>query len=255
MMSKQKTRASVSHSVFGRPLMDLPKTELPTRGQIARHVLFVKERKNASNSDAFPIVLETVTSLWKRAGIPTEPAKNINIKLKRLMEQGSKQSQYRTLSGKGQLFVDSLDKLFDIAGCQCQDFLKCSCDKDIKVPQKERDFLTDQRTGRQMQIGSLDSRSTRIMMRREKQEQRLHDRQLDEKRRKMESEKVVTVQTSCSSSSEKSDIYSGDEIVADDFVMSECSGDTGEASRNMIEIPTVALEADRYGVSNSCCSY
>jgi hypothetical protein len=142
-MSKQKTRASVSHSIFGHPLADLPISDLPTRLQVARHVLFLKEKKNASNADVIPQVAKSVTELWKRSNIPCQAVKTVKTKLQRLMQEGSKASKETKLSVKSQHFVQSLKQLFDIAGCQCKDFQACTCDKNTKVLTREREFLTD----------------------------------------------------------------------------------------------------------------
>ena len=80
-MSKQSTRASVSHSIFGNPLEDLPKSELATRLQVASHVLVLKQRKNASNLDVIPQVSKSIIELWKHAGIFFQAIKNVKIKV------------------------------------------------------------------------------------------------------------------------------------------------------------------------------
>ena len=46
--------------------------------------------------------------------------------------------------------------MFDICSCQCTLFDKCSCKKELKVPVREREFLTDQRTLKLMKIGDTD---------------------------------------------------------------------------------------------------
>ena len=68
-MSKQKTRASVSHStcIFGHSLADLPISDFPTRLQVAKHVLFLKKKKNASNVDVISQVVKSGTELWKHS--------------------------------------------------------------------------------------------------------------------------------------------------------------------------------------------
>ena len=51
------------------------------------------------------------------------------------------------------------DKLFDISACKCSNFVLCKCK--IKVPVREREFLTDQRNKRKMFIGLIDLVTTR----------------------------------------------------------------------------------------------
>jgi len=86
---KPSTRASTSHSVFGGPLPELPISELPTRLQVGRHFIFLKENKFSANKDIVPQVADTLTDIWNRAGIPTQPPKNVKVKLLRLMEDAS----------------------------------------------------------------------------------------------------------------------------------------------------------------------
>jgi len=86
-MSKPHIRACASHGIFGSPLSELPLTELPTRIQVARHFLFLKENKYVSNKDVIPKLAETIIHLWNRSGIPTQSQKNIKTKLLRLVEE------------------------------------------------------------------------------------------------------------------------------------------------------------------------
>ena len=50
--------------------------------------------------------------------------------------------------------------LFDISACKCTNLESCSCDKNRKVPMKERNFLKDQRNDRSLFIGMLDQEET-----------------------------------------------------------------------------------------------
>ena len=64
---------------------------------------------------------------------------------------------------KSKKFISSLGQLFDIAGCQCADLLHCKCEKNMKVPHREHEFLTDQRTGRHMKIGGVDIKTSQMI--------------------------------------------------------------------------------------------
>lgn len=71
------TRGSASHSIFGSPLIEMPASQLPTRGEVARHFLFLKENKYASNKEVLPVLAHVLIDFWNRASIPPQPLKNI----------------------------------------------------------------------------------------------------------------------------------------------------------------------------------
>jgi hypothetical protein len=50
----------------------LPVSELPTRLQVARHFMFLKENKYASNTEIVPHLAQTVIDIWNRTGIPSQ---------------------------------------------------------------------------------------------------------------------------------------------------------------------------------------
>ena len=60
------------------------------------------------------------------------------------------------------------------------------------MPPREPDFLTDQRTMLRMQIGTVDKPVTGMMIRRLERDYRMTERAEDEKRRKLESEQLVS---------------------------------------------------------------
>ena len=250
-MSQQRTRSSSSHSVFGSPLPELPTNELPTRLQVGKHILFLKESKFCSNKDIAPHLAQILIDLWNRASIPPQSLKNVKLKLLRFTEEASEASKHGKNAKNTKKFEESLINLFDIAGCQCKDFDTCQCVKEMKVPPRERDFLTDQRTMRRMQIGTVDKLVTGMMTRRLERDHRMTERVEDEKRRKIESEELV------SSADVAEPVQSGSSTSNDD-VGSESEHDdewlawptTSRDERNRTRIPTVALEAERYGVSN-----
>ncbi|ESO12755.1 hypothetical protein HELRODRAFT_159338 [Helobdella robusta] len=83
-----------------------------------------------------------------------------------------RKSQEKTLA-----FREVSEKtLFDISACKCgEDFDNCFCKN--KVPKRERDFLTDQRTVRKMIIGNTDKKISQSLQkslaRKAKEEARL----------------------------------------------------------------------------------
>jgi len=231
--------------VFGHPLQDLPTTELPTRLLVARHFLFLKDHKSSSNKDVLPQLSQALLDLWIRAGIPPQPLKNVKTKLMRLMDEGSKASKHGVSVEKSKQFLDRLNELFDIAACQCKDLLACNCPKELKVPAPERDFLVDQRTVRRMQIGGVDRAVTEMMNRRSARKSRMEQRHADEKKRRvlqegslLSEDATVTEESASSSGDEETELVPDDDWVA------------LEVCRNTTPIPTIAMESERYGVSN-----
>lgn len=258
-MSILKTRSASSHSVFGSPLSELPLTELPTRLQVGRYFLSLKDSKYTNNKNIVPQVSQTLIDLWTRAGIPTQPLKNVKLKVSRLIDETAQASKQGKEAVKTVNFMETLHQLFDIAACQCQDLGACKCDKDMKVPQRERQFLMDQRTTRKMQIGTIDRKVTATMKRKQAREDWMKEREDEESRRKRASEDIVSPaevlsvlqseseSASCSTSAKEADDANDDDDDDDD---NDWTDAFQQQDRNMVPIPTIALEADRYGVSN-----
>ena len=69
MASKYTARQSVSHSIFGPPLPELSIGQIPTRGDVGRHFLFLKENKYASNKEVLPVLSQLLTDLWNTASV------------------------------------------------------------------------------------------------------------------------------------------------------------------------------------------
>ena len=108
------------------------------------------------------------------------------------MDEAAQASKHGNEAVKTVNFMETLHQLFDIAACQCQDLGACKCDKDMKVPQRERQFLMDQRTTRKMQIGTIDRKVTATMKRKQAREDWMKEREDEESRRKRASENIVS---------------------------------------------------------------
>ena len=139
-MSSLKTRSASRYSVFGSLLSELPLTELPTRLQVGRYFLSLKDSKYTSNKDIVPQVSQTLIDLWTRSGIPSQPLKKVKLKVSRLMDEAAQASKQGKEAVKTVNFMKTLHQLFDIAACQCEDLDACKCDRDMKVPQREPRF-------------------------------------------------------------------------------------------------------------------
>ena len=55
-MSKSTKRLSMSHSIFGAPLAELPSTQLPLQSEVAGHFLFVETNKHKSNNKIIQVL-------------------------------------------------------------------------------------------------------------------------------------------------------------------------------------------------------
>ena len=243
-MSLRKTRSSVRHGLLGDSLSELPLSELPTASQVAKHFLFLKYNKYSNNKEIIPIISQSLIKLWERAGIPPQTFKNVKRKISRLMEECSATTKHGRESQKAQRFEASLKKLFDIARCQCHDFEHCRCAREDKVPQRERSFLADQRSARIMSIGGIDQRVTGMMKRRQQREERNSELREAEKRLKEEDfhEEHTGVDPELEHVPNMDSTSESEECDMED--------DGNKKPRNIVSIPTVALEADRFNVSN-----
>jgi len=138
--------------------------------------------------------------------------------------------------------------LFDIATCHCSDFTKCNCPRESKVPVLERQFLLDQRNEQKMVIGGLDTAATsRLMKKTDRAQKRdVYYRSLSENKALASSSKM---EEECGSEMELSVQESDDSCHLSSDTDSNASNKCSQ--RNMMKIPRVAHECDRYGVSNA----
>ena len=124
----------------------------------------VQKSKGLHNS-----VTESVLEIWCTSSIPTVSKAQAQKLVNKLLESYSnlKKSYARKESNafkvKFKAFKVDISQLFDIASCKCINMC-CECPKERKVPLKEQDFLTDQKTDRKMIIGSIDKTTTSLMI-------------------------------------------------------------------------------------------
>ncbi|GBM85393.1 hypothetical protein AVEN_122004-1 [Araneus ventricosus] len=144
-------------------------------------------------------------------------------------------------------------KLFDICRYKCHDFDIYRCGKVDKVPKAERVFLNDQRSSRIIKIGSLDVKETRRLR---KREQRCID---PESRSRNCPEKVGSTFDLLSNENhqtpEPARSLSAQSEERNDSSTETEVGSNGATSKsvvcqNRILYPKVAVECDRYGVSD-----
>ncbi|ESN92944.1 hypothetical protein HELRODRAFT_165085 [Helobdella robusta] len=179
-----KTRKELFCEVFGLPT-DLLGNVLPTNSDVMKCYLWnrnlLKESANGKDpsvNNISRLILTELKQIWQKASIPIISDQrilsliaNLNQKYKSI-KKNMRKSQEKTLA-----FREVSEKtLFDISACKCgEDFDNCFCKN--KVPKRERDFLTDQRTVRKMIIGNTDKKISQSLQkslaRKAKEEARL----------------------------------------------------------------------------------
>ena len=148
-------------------LRDLPTSDLPTHGDIARcfYKAFESERKSAAQVNLVKYQLE---NSWKSCSpeLPLLAEKTVQRMLLRFMEKVKKVNRPKQSEQLVTEMENLKDKLFDISACKCslpkvgcdhhrvhcreanceQDHFICDCPLDIRVPAAERNYLSDQRS-------------------------------------------------------------------------------------------------------------
>ena len=143
--------------------------------QWIRMDLKTNPKKEPTVAEICDELAKKVKEIWTRASIPTVSEIRIIQLIKVHHEKYLKLIRYPK-SKKNQSYEQKLTEfneqcntaLFDIAACKCVDFSQCSCERLMKVPAAEQDFLLDQRSTRRMKIGPVDSKTTKILEKREK---------------------------------------------------------------------------------------
>lgn len=120
-------------------------------------------------------------TLYEKASIPVISHKGV---VKRIVEYHNKYENllksYNKKTGKFKCSAETVasfkakaNTLFDVATCQYEPIEFCKCEKARKVPEIERPFLNDQRTGRIMMIGGIDAEVTESLRKRLKRKSEL----------------------------------------------------------------------------------
>jgi hypothetical protein len=168
-----KTRASSDCPIFGIG-HDLGDRQLPTYEDVMklflweRHCMKQLSNKDPSVDDIARKIAEKLLHIWRRASIPTVISKRIlqviksyHQKYRNILKQHKGRKENKSYQEKLIKFKQESMKLFDIALCKCKTFASCDCNSLSMVPNTEREFLTDQRSARNMAIGTIDIKATR----------------------------------------------------------------------------------------------
>ena len=148
---------------------DLKTNVLPTKEMLLKYYLHLKAESGVQKPKGLHYsVTESVLEIWRTSSIPTVSKPQVQKLVNKLLESYAslKKDYARKESNafklKFEKFKGDIKQLFDISSCKCINVC-CECPKERKVPLKERDFLTDQRTDRKMVIGPVDRATTSSM--------------------------------------------------------------------------------------------
>lgn len=135
-------------------------------------------------------------------------------------------------------FKEDSSELFDIATCKCKSFQLCKCKKDKKIPICERQFLSDQRSSRELALGPIDQAET------ERINKSLNRKKKDSTRcsKKIKTEEPTYIE-----------LESSEEIAkftdSEELFQPSSSNTIPSSSRNDIDFKKTALLSMRYNVS------
>ncbi|GBP27482.1 hypothetical protein EVAR_14303_1 [Eumeta japonica] len=124
-------------------------------------------KKEPTYKEIEAVVVPKLIEIWVRSSIPTLEPKRVKVMLQtyHLKCKNLLKSHPKIPENKLKKFRLGSKVLFDIAACKCRDLLQCACPKNKKIPSKEHNVITDQRTARQMMIGGIDVRTTKQITR------------------------------------------------------------------------------------------
>lgn len=275
MTSKISTWNKFKCPIFGSP-KDLSQINLPTYEDMLRCCFFERLNlapKTGNKEPSFSTIAENVASkiesVWAKAStaipivthtrilqmIHTYHAKYTFFKKSYKRDYTSKAFQTKIKTFR----EEACKKLFDIAVCKCISFEDCTCERSKKLPQKEHNFLKDQRTTRILYIGSLDINETKRLQNiaynaaRKAQNLYLKDTKAMHNTGNVENKETDT-------SSDTSEVYlnqdfyqpstSNHQISFTDPKIKQLTPIVSKSSQMRLDLPSTAVVADRYGVSD-----
>lgn len=254
-------RSATTCGILG-PYQQLDDRQLPTIRDVIKCILYVKSHlklnnngKDPPNSEIFAIVSEEINNIWTKASIPIVTKERVIQLLKSYFKNYLSLKRYpenkRNMSYQNNLkcFLESSEKLFDVAACKCTSFESCSCLKPKKVPINERSFLLDQRIDRKMVISGVDKKETARLMK------RLHrkNEELERATKKVcSTQNTNCVLENCDEDSEdgfQPETHPITEESSKKTPSTATSSTSIENRNNTLTLPTVAKICDRYGLS------
>lgn len=251
-----KTRSKTECPVFGAPVK-FKQNILPTYADLMRNYSWIRQTLlDASTNKAEPtfsnictILAAEVKILWSNASLPIVSDQQILHQIKkyheklRNLKKPLKSRKTDALIQKLKTFKEDAEKkLFDISACKCNNFLLCQCIN--KVPVREREFLTDQRSARKMVIGSVDFVVT------QKIERSIYRKELESTNVSSTSSIMKKTDNNISSSEEEEDQNEAEDIIFVPEQKTERQRSTSIVPQMRTRLPNLAKACDRTGISD-----
>lgn len=167
---------------------------------------FKNLKKNVRN--AAHCLIDELLEVWKKSFIPTSQAKHCIEKLERihnkwLLLKKNKLRTSQTQKDREKLFVEELDKVFDIAHTDALDIIKID---------EDRQFLIDQRNNRKMIMTCVDKVLEKQMERSQQRKMRAEEHRQKANKIAVSNSIIANRQLDLSFASSSSE-----EIVADEY--------------------------------------
>ena len=273
-ISAIQTRRRTAHFALGQP-SDLPGNMLPLEVDIFNKYKQKKEQgtnANATQKDMAKNLAEEVVEFWKNKGnLPTIELYSVQKKIVDIIDRGYKilkiPQERRTKfieemendensedqtdaasavkKGRKKKNMDVLDQLFDICTCKHLTREVCDCPASKKVPEREYDFLMDQRSERKMFISKKDEKVSLAWAKtREKKEKQAKFVEKKEERQK----KIVEEFSKSRMEFLSEEVDVDDSEKETDFIPSKGRGTDTE--QNRLKIPRFAAQLDNYNISD-----
>ena len=140
------------------------KDQLPTKGQVLRHLFFLKKTtlKGRPLQDVVAEVCGKVMDIWYLAKIPSLGEKQVKRNLEkmfnnwRLLQKNMKKVTEKEVKNRGD-FSDQMDCIFDIACPDWEKRIKQDRLKDDDEKEEDLTFLQDQRSDRRLFLGEFSA--------------------------------------------------------------------------------------------------
>lgn len=257
---------------------------LPTYEDIMKQYLYTRQEikmggqaKEPTVTEVSAIIITDLEEIWKRASLPTiskerimERLREYHAKYRKLLKPYKQRQGVATYMSQIEAFRKSAKNIFDIAACKCKTFDNCSCEKSRKVPLKEREFLTDQRSNRTMMMGGVDFTATKQLQERQKRKLRQEElvkgyvQNAEESKSKSSNRSTAHVfpqqalgkQNSkllLSETRNRLEVEVNSEIILEDTPSVSPSPSTSictTSTQMRRRLPTLARECDRWGLSD-----
>ena len=239
---------------------------LPTKCEVFQLFLHLdqvkKEAKEWNQNTSLAIkalsIADDVAAVWDKAGIPHSlVGRNRGKRVETIVLRARALNKVPVWRNKTEEFtqkVSDLQKLFDVAKCQCDlGDGWCSCAPGDQVPSNSLEFLKDQRAERKLTVAQIDraaslrsgaARDAEDRKRREEMTEQLEqEHSRAEKRQKREEKKMDTALMQ-----ELLDDLFSDEASEDGGDDSE--DDSEERERNTKQLPEYARACDRWDIED-----